>query len=978
MPSSRIGALVIFSALLVMQSFARAEDPVTIARLEPGERGQVHIDGAFWQALRSTATTADPTLPGPTAHVRQVELEPAADALRVRVTWLLDAFEPGWFDGVLAGPELRDLRVTWDDGPAAWDSGPQGARLTGYVDGPTRIELTGELPGDPASRTSYLRLLPALRGDATVLLPEGTDPTLAGTTVIQTGPRTWWTGGPDLQLTLAPTAPPRERTTLAVGVVGLGLTIADTVLRGRARLRWTLRRGQLDRLSFRATGLGEDLQITGGTVRAVTRSGDRFMVELQAAADTSVEVDLTWTSPLPEGSEGSVQLPSVVLDGTSRTDTSLQLARDGEWEALPELDGWNPRAGSLLPDWGRALVEGTPTAAFLTPSPGRAGSISLLRFEPVSGPPIVVDVADHEVAATAEGRLLTRVRYEVVNDRGAYLELLPPFGSSFLTVRVDEEPVVPVRAGGAWRIPLPRSLETVSGLISVPVEVVLLADGEPWGRRETRELTLPQVSAPIAASRVTLYLPPGYEELRRNDDSRRVEAFSEGEGISWGFLAEDKDARDLAERADLVFKYATEAWLGNEFDEAQKQLDLLAHMGASNLKTDQLQSNLDVVFEPEEPVLHGEGGGYGSAGGDDGLESANLHYDKPADGKSGRRSSSTRSSGEEALRRRIRDQARARGEDEYREYESTRRDAERALQEGDYKAAEEQFRRAREVGSKLQYYEQEESEEISQLNAEIDRQLAEVTVKAEEKERRLVKVIQEPRKKKAVKRPAPARASVSFEGVGASGSGIGFGSAGGSASGASVGGAGKGGLTASGHGVGGGGGASTGLPKVPEIADRTTEFDFEDDWIEGELLLPGDAVADMPDSLPDLRDGRYTIDLDASVATDEDGDSGIRGPRPAPDPAPRSEEAFGPMGREAHPLSTPAPVTTASSGATGVSSGATAIPRSQTLTVTAATRSVPIPRIGQSLRYQQLLLPAGVAPAIVVRARLPRSEGTRP
>lgn len=1003
-----IAALVILIAIVVAAGTGWAGEP---ASLDPGERGRVRIDGALWEALQPAPDTPDPALPGPAAQVRQVVLEPGADALLVRATWTLDAFEPGWFDAVLAGPELRDVRVTWDGGPAAWDSGPAGVQITGFVDGPTQVELRGELPGDPFARTSFLRLLPAIRGDVEVLLGDRVVADLDGTGVVHAADRTWWASGPDLQLTLREATPPRDRGTLAVGAVGVGLTISDTELRGRARVRWTLRRGRIERLSLRTAGLGDDLQITGSTVRAVTRSGDRLLVELQATADTSVELDLAWSAPLPTGNEGQLRLPTIVPEGVSRSSSSLQLARDGEWEALPELEGWAPRAGAFLPEWGRGLVEGTPTAAFVTGIAGRGGTISLLRFEPVSGPAVVVEVADHEVAATSEGRLLTRVRYDVVNDRGSYLEILPPFGSLFLTVRVDEEPVVPVRTGGAWRIPLPRSLETVQGLIAVPVEVVLLSEGEPWSRRETRELTLPGVDAPIAASRVTLYLPPGYRETLRNDDSRRVESFTEGEGIAWGFLAEDDDTRNKAAVADLVFKQATEAWLGNEFELAQENLDVLAGMGASNTRTGQLQSNLDVVFEDldGEPDVFGEGGGQGSmighggGGGSAELDSGAVEFHFETDGKS-KRTSSPRSSGEETLRRRIRDQARARGEGEYREYESTRREAERALQEGDLEAAEQRFRRAREVGRQLELYEQEESEEVSQLNADIDRQLAEVSVRREEKEKRLAQVIEKP-KAKVPASPSPRKKRAvlkdpyGFGGLGTRGAGAGGGGIGSSVT------TGVGSVGSVGDSIGGG--VAYGAAGAALGGRSTSTYDFDDDEITGELLKPEERLIDDGVLLPEpeeprrentrngsasagdagLRDGRYTIDLPAgpgrSTASPDTAVPSTDAPSYYYEPMDVGEEElgwtdedFGPSTAEAQPIQS-LPPTVAGLKLDSTIDSITLLPGAhQILAVTAATRSVPIPRIGQPIRYQQLLLPAGEAPAVVVRARLPRSEGT--
>jgi hypothetical protein len=955
-PVRTLTALVAAFGLCASSSAAIAGSPEPPGRLDAGERGRVQLNGTTWQALQTPDDPDAPPMPGPHAAFRRVELEPTADALLIRATWELDAWEPGWLDTRLIDAGAQDLVITWNDGPAAWEATPSGAQVTGRVDGPTTLRLRAELPGDPFVQARSLWLLPAIRGEVRVVVGEGVDAELGGYGHAQAGELLWWSGAHDLTLSLKQVRATSQASTLAVGQVGLGLTIGDSELLGRARVRWAVRRGSLERLALRVGGLGEDLQVTGPTVRSVSRSGDRLLIALQAPADGLVAVDLTWSRPLPRSAEARLELPTITPLDVRRVEASLQLARDGEWEALPELAGWEPRSASLLPEWGRGLVEGTPTAAFASHAASASGSIGLLRFEPVAGPPVMIDIADCEVATTAEGRALVRVRYEVVNDRGAHLTVLPPFGSTFLTVRVDEEPVVPVRVDDGWRVPLPRSLETVAGLISVPVEIVLLVEGEPWERREIRSLPLPRVDAPMAVSRVTVYLPPGFEQLQRGPDGRRVDDFTEGEGISWGFLATDDVDRERAAQADVLFKQAADAWMTNDFDGAQAHLDTLTALGASNVKTDQLQSNLDVVFdEPADLPMGGlgtrgtgQGGGgvaYGSGGGSGSMGGAGVSLEGATVSGHGYGSASTgsttsappekvaRSSGEEALRRRIRDQARARADDEYRSYDESRREAEQKMQVGDYKGAEVDLRRAREIGDKLELYEQEESGELEWRNEEIDRQLAEVTVQAEEKEKRERRISS---KKSKPKRPALSPPPV----VALAGKSGGRASVTGQTKPDSE-------AVVLGH---------VGVPLQDPapvadarngrfgegeavVYDRVTTIDFEEDVISGELLTP---------------EAYYSVDIDGDASGFDSNQDCIDDDE---DGYEFDEEIYFEDIAELPPSDT-----------TSTLAG--------TLTVTAATRSVPIPRIGQSVRFQQMLLPAGQAPEVLLRARLPISEGT--
>ncbi|MCP4872209.1 MAG: hypothetical protein GY898_26195, partial [Proteobacteria bacterium] len=604
----------------------------------------------------------------------------------------------------------------------------------------------------PLQLESYVH---AVRAGLTVDLPEGLAAHVQGEPAAALEDGSWAAHGP-LQIDARPDAPRSADRTDARGEAALGLTVGESTLTGRARLRWVVLSGALEAVSFRAAGIGSDLAVTGTGVGEVRRSGDRVTVALSAPADTLVELDLRWTAPLPTGSEGKLQIPSITLDGARRTTSTLQLARDGEWEALPTLPGWTGRSASGLPVWGRGLVAGTPTAAFTAPVGGRGGTLSLLRFEPVNGPAAVVDIADYLAATSVDGRTVVRARYEVLNDRATELNVALPAAARLLSVRVRGEAArFSATREQRLRIPLPRSVETVEGMISFPVEVAWLTDGTPWERRAERTLPLPRLSAPIAVARVTLHLPPGFDERRsrRLDDRHRVDGFTEGAGISYGFVITDEEDRTRAEEADVLFQSAVDAWMDNDFDEAQQALDDLSGLGAGNDNTVRLQSNLYVVT--------GEGEAGGDEDGDDG-----VGYD----GKD---------SAGESMKRRVREQARARADEEFREYESSMRKAEEKERAGDYSGAEADYRDALALGEKLEGLDQEESSEMEDKNMELTLRVESVSKKKKGKLDRAAKA------KAPSRGPVVGRTTGSFGGGRSSRSAYGAGAVGatGSASG---------------------------------------------------------------------------------------------------------------------------------------------------------------------------------------------------
>ncbi|MBL8971144.1 MAG: hypothetical protein JNK56_11210, partial [Myxococcales bacterium] len=381
---------------------------------------------------------------------------------------------------------------------------------------------------------------------------------------------------------------------------------------------------------------------------------------------------------LGKATESRVPLPQVRFDEVFRAEASLQLARDGEVEAVPVLSGWTPSSAAGLPAWGQGLVEGAPTAAFLA-SGAAGGELELLRFVPIEGPPVVVDVAAYTIATSREGRALMRAHYEVRNERAASLKLTPPPGFTVLGVRVAGETAVIARDGdGAWRVPLQRSVDTVAGLLSFPVEVALLGDGAvPWARREQRALPLPRLDAPVAVTRVTLHLPPGYRSRLQPGDGEVVAAFTRGEGIHYGMGVGEVGAAE----ADALFQSAVKGWLGNDFDKAPAVLDRRRARGARNENLELLQGNLDLIA---------------------------------GKGKDGKANASKQ---DESVNRRIREQARARAVADQVAQQELQAQAANSRKSGDYKAAESQYRQALAVGDRLAKLEQRESVEQSSVNA---------------------------------------------------------------------------------------------------------------------------------------------------------------------------------------------------------------------------------------------------------------------
>ncbi len=645
--------------------------PLLLALTVVADAGTATLDADRWRALTAERPPERVDLPAPGAVSRRVVLDAVEGGLLVSASWTVWAPEPAFFQGTLIGSGAHVTDLRWNGRPAVAATTPAGTTLAGWVDGVAEVTLEAFVPAREVT------LLPAARG--TVTVTDGAALSGDGAPALD-GTDGWITGAGLLRL-----EPPRANADagdLVLARAGVGLTLGDAELTGRARVAWIVRRGRLDRVALRVAGIGDDLSVDGPNVASWRRSGDRVEVTLREPAADRVDLTLAWTTPTPQGAEVPVEVPRVEPLDAFRTETTLQLAREEGLELTPALRGWEPIASTALPAWGRDLVIGTPAGAWRGAA-SRSGRVDLLRFTPVSLPPVMIDVADHRVATTAEGRVLARAFYEVRNERAPFLRISPPKGWNILGARVGERTARPTRDGdGGWLIPLPRSVETVEGLLPFTIEVAFLGEVDPFRGDGPRDLEMPVVDATVAQWRATVALPPGHRSLARTGEGGQVEAFTEGEGIAYGFAVGTVGAA----QADTLFEEAVTAWLANEFDTAQEKLDALDALGAQGEKIGLLQSNLDLV--------------------------------------EGRRD------GDDYASQRIRSQAKARAASEEVAQKDLERKAEERKRAGDLSASAEYYQQAIEIGDKLSKIEGAASVESTSRNAAYGSALEEIEEEA--------------------------------------------------------------------------------------------------------------------------------------------------------------------------------------------------------------------------------------------------------
>ncbi|MBK9645687.1 MAG: hypothetical protein IPO67_11140 [Deltaproteobacteria bacterium] len=293
-------------------------------------------------------------------------------------------------------------------------------------------------------------------------------------------------------------------------------------------------------------------------------------------------------------------------------------------------------------------------------------------------------------AAAESGKSLLRCSLDVRNDSQQFLRVAPPEGASLWGARVNGEGVTPVRlADDALAVPLERSVETLSGLTTLDVELTFLMEGAPWEHKGEQQLTLPGIDADVARVEWELRLPPGYE-AELTGGSARLEGMQQASityastaaSVSTSTTFEDQYARD-------TWNKALQAYQENDFDAAQAYIDQTLSLDPTYDNALKLQSNLEVLNAPVS-----------------GVQAAAAATD-------------------EAMTRRVKDMAKAKVADEELRQEQAMWEADQLLNEGRYEEAAEKLEEVVELSKELSRYEQTESVEQSYRSSSSAGKLAE-------------------------------------------------------------------------------------------------------------------------------------------------------------------------------------------------------------------------------------------------------------
>lgn len=293
--------------------------------------------------------------------------------------------------------------------------------------------------------------------------------------------------------------------------------------------------GAQDRVGLMLPDGADRIQLSGSDVRLVEREGSRLTVRFRGPVRGRTAMRLSYECPRGRGN--LVTCPEIEVPG-GRLDSGgwLLVANDAEGELLEQqAQGFEPRASVEAPAEVRGLLPGKPLFTY-----ARTGHRCRAVFDAVSTSPFplvdtIADRADALLSLQDSGDEMARIRYTVRNNRKQFLRMILPEGARLLWVAVERKPVSPTQVGREVWIPLLKSVRTLEGLISFPVEILYVRSGSPVAGDGRRAMPLPELTEiPTALTRVTILGPSGLRISDTRGPLRPVAQFQTGDGFVYG------------------------------------------------------------------------------------------------------------------------------------------------------------------------------------------------------------------------------------------------------------------------------------------------------------------------------------------------------------------------------------------------------------------------------------------------------------
>ena len=301
------------------------------------------------------------------------------------------------------------------------------------------------------------------------------------------------------------------------------------VQRVTAQLDVAIGGGRAEQIVLTFPSGADRVTLSGPDVREAQVNGGSVTAFLRGRIAEQTRLRLTFEMPLAKA--GLQRLSGLaVRDGRWADGTLVVTNTAGGSEVLTEgLSGLREIALAEVPAAASAMLAGPPVVACAITSAQWSAEVDVVNLGEIALRESIADLAHYQVSFRGDGTLVCKALYEIRNRTRQFLRLDLPRDSTVLLARVNDKPTLLTPVIGdddAWLLPLVRSQASVKGLVTFPVEVVLMCRVSALTRRGQAALPLPRIDLPIAYAWCEAYVPDDMHVSKWRGPLRRVEQYS--------------------------------------------------------------------------------------------------------------------------------------------------------------------------------------------------------------------------------------------------------------------------------------------------------------------------------------------------------------------------------------------------------------------------------------------------------------------
>lgn len=305
----------------------------------------------------------------------------------------------------------------------------------------------------------------------------------------------------------APLGPAKMTTVNLISSQEMIVTLSDEAVKARVLFSYQIKSAPVLGLSITVPEGWQAVNVQGEALGKWTQSGRTIKVPLSRKVSGEYYL-LIELEKIRSAASGEETIPEVTTDGASREAGYVGLIVSPSLEAeVKKADRLVALDPEELPE---RMVSATDQPILycyrFTQHPYEA-KLKLTRNQDVKSLAATIDTVNLVAIFTKDGQAVTRVIYEVRNNRKQYLKLVLPEKAEIWSTLVEDKPVKAYKNDkGEVLIPL-RLAKSSDEPPSFTVELIYYSPGTKLDKRGDVKSIFPKVDLPVSEIMATLYLP---------------------------------------------------------------------------------------------------------------------------------------------------------------------------------------------------------------------------------------------------------------------------------------------------------------------------------------------------------------------------------------------------------------------------------------------------------------------------------------